>query len=278
MRTTRVFYSDNGTLTDLTTDLADYHANSYEFTDFVATQDYLYIGNIAPFNHFYLKVDSPSSVDTNLTVTYWDGNSWESVVELIDETNAFKNSGFIYFVPDRNSCWHSEDTNSTGNSIEGLTSIVVYDKYWIRVAIASDPTDSMSFKWIGQKFSNDNDLGSEFPDLLRTNTLDAFESGKTDWEEQHVRAAEILVSDLISKNIIFSKNQLLDRRSFTLAAVAKTAEIIYRSFGDDYLDQVNSSRILYNERLNKSIYDIDLNSDGILNKKEMGVRQGFFSR
>lgn len=278
MRMTRVIYSDDGTLTDLSTDLSNFHSGTYTFSDFVAAEDYIYIGNIVPFNHFYLKMDTASIASTTMTVEYWSGNSWQEVVELIDETSGLTQDGFVTFVPDRDYNWVNANTNGSGQTVTGLTSVTIYDKYWIRISFNNDLTDDSIISWIGQKFSNDDDLGSEYPDLTRSTVLTAFESGKTTWEEQHIRAAEIIVKDLIAKQIIFAKGQILERNSFMLPSISKTAEIIFNAFGDDYLDQKKAAYNEYNARMQKSIYDIDSNLDGELTTGEMSTRQGFLSR
>lgn len=278
MRRTRVIYSDNGTLTDVGKELSNYHSGSYTFADFVAAEDYIYLGNIAPFNHFYLKMATASVASTTMSVDYWNGNSWKPVVEIDDETSGLTQDGYVTFVPDRDHGWVSGDTNGNGQTVTGLTSVTIYDRYWIRVSFNNDLTDNSIVNWVGQKFSNDDDLGTEYPDLVRSSVLTAFEAGKTTWEEQHVRAAELIVRDLISKQIIYSKGQILDRESFMLPAVSKVSEIIFNSFGDDYLDNKKQSANEYQKRINKSIYDVDLNNDGELQPREMSLRQGFMSR
>jgi len=278
MRTTRILYSDNGTLTDLTTELSNFHSGTYTFSGFTAAQDYIYIGNIAPFNHFYLKMGTASVSSTTMSVHYWSGNDWQEVVEIEDETSGLTQDGFVTFVPSKNYGWVNADTSGRGQQVTGLTSVTIYDKYWIRISFNNDLTADSIISWVGQKFSNDDDLGSEFPDLVRSSVLTAFQSGKTDWEEQHVRAAEIIVKDLISRNIIYSKNQVLERNSFMLPSVSKVAEIIFNSFGDDYTDQTKNARKEYISRMDKSIYDVDLNNDGELSKKEMKYRQGYLTR
>lgn len=278
MRTTRVIYSDNGTLTDLTTNLENYHSGTYTFSGFTAAEDYIYIGNIVPFNHFYLKMATASIASTTMSIHYWTGNSWQAVVETIDETSGLTQDGFVTFVPDRDHAWVDGNTNGQGRQVTGLTSVTIYDKYWIRISFNNDLTANSIISWVGQKFSNDNDLGSEYPDLTRSNVLTAFESGKTDWEEQHVRAAEIIVDTLITKNVIFAKGQILERRSFMLPSVSKVAEVIYNSFGDDYSDQKKDARNEFEKRMDKSIFDVDSNLDGELTYREMTNRQGYMVR
>jgi hypothetical protein len=278
MRYTRAIYSNNGVLTDISTKLANYHNGTFTLVDFVAAEDYLYIGNVVPFNHFYLKMGTASVASTTMSIDYWGGNTWNSVVETIDETEGLTQDGYVTFVPDRDSGWTEGDTNGQGQSITGLTSVTIYDKYWIRVSLNNDLTDNAVISWIGNKFSDDNDLGSEFPDLVRASVITAFEAGKTDWEEQHVRAAEVIISDLIKKKIIFAKGQILDRNTFMLPSISKVSEIIYNAFGDDYEKNKKASKDEYTARIDKSIYDVDNNLDGELTPNEMGTRQGFMSR
>lgn len=278
MRKTRLFYSDNSALTDWTISVGDYKTGTVTFS-FDPAQDYIYIGNVAPFNHFYLKMGTPvNALVATISMEYWDGSSWQSVIETIDETNGLAQSGFITWVPNKNYAWQKSNTNQDGQTITGLTSIQIYDLYWARIKIAGSVTASLQLKWIGQKFSDDNDLGAEYPDVVRSATKTAFESGKTDYEEQAIRAAEVVVADLIKENIVWSKNQVLDRESFKLPSVCKVAEIIYNAFGDDYLDQKQQSRNEYQSRFKKVLFDVDRNQDGQLSIGEMGTRMGFATR
>jgi len=277
MRQTRIIYSDNSTLSDWGVELNNFHSGTQTFS-FVAAEDYIYVGNVVPFNHFYVKMATASVASSTMSVSYWSGSQWRSAVEVIDETGGLTSDGFVTFVPDRDHGWVNADTNGTGQTVTGLTGVTIYDKYWIRLSFNNDLTASSIISWIGQKFSNDDDLGSEYPELVTSNVLTSFESGKTDWEEQHVRAGELIVRDLIAQKIIYAKGQILERNSFMLASVSKVAELIFTSFGDDYIDQKNAARAEYEKRLNKGIYDVDLNGDGELDPREMVTRQGFMSR
>ena len=279
MRKTRILFSNNGSITDLTPDLNNYHLGDFTLDDFAFGEDYLYIGNIAPFNHFYLKLATANTESLSVDVQYWSGTQWRSVVEVIDETNGLTQSGFITFVPDRDHAWIQSDTNGTGQTITGLTNVTIYDKYWIRLVLSANPSVTTKISWLGQKFSTDNDLGSEYPELLSTNVKTSFEAGKTDWEEQHVRAAELIVAELTKANIIYSKSQILERHTFMLPSVSKVAEMAYVNFGDDFADQAQNARAEFKSRIQKGIYDIDLNADAELDTFESNMsNQGFMSR
>lgn len=277
--TNRIIYSNNGVFTDLTKDLNRYQVGTSVVTDWIATQDYLYMGALAPFNHFYVKATAPSVVASNvMSIEYWDGTVWVPAYKVDDETVGLTKSGYITFFPDKQKGWSSESTNDRGDQITGLTGLSIYDMYWMRVKLSLNIPLGFTLSWVGQIFSDDNDLASEFPDLVRAKMLLSFGALKTDWEEQHVKAAELIVQDLISSEVISWKGQLLVREEFTLASIQKVAQLIYNALGDDYLDQRDAAASEYKRRLDKSAFRIDNNSNALLSPQEAVSRTGFMSR
>lgn len=273
----RVFFSDNGTLIDFSVALNNYHSGSKVF-NYTTSQDALYVGSKMPFNHLYFKLEIPNLVSNTMTVEYWSGSAWVSVVELIDETDGFKESGFITFYPSKNSRWQMSSTNSDGQSITGLTSASVYDLYWIKITFSQTLTNTTELCWVGNLFSDDDDLTSEFPDFGKSAVLTSFEAGKTTWEEQHVKAAKILAQDLIDKGVIYETGQILNREDYRDASVMKVAEIIFRALGDDFSDQRQQCREEYQHRLAKRISSVDNNADAIEQIEERNQDIGFMSR
>lgn len=152
----------------------------------------------------------------------------------------------------------------------------LYDKYWLRISF--DASFDFELSFLGHKFSDDTDLFTEYPVFNNSDFLTAFKSGKTSWEEQHIKAAEIIAMDLMKKSVILGPEQILERRKFIGASVCKTAEIIFTAFGNDYLEQKNAAREAYYQRLDLSQYAIDASGDGILSPAELQTRQGWLSR
>jgi hypothetical protein len=266
----RVLYSENGTLRDISSDLKRIESLSYALSSFVAADDAIYIGQDFPFNNFYLEVgDVVNTESTAMSAHYWIDTGWKEAVELIDETNNIANSGHITYVPDRDYVWKKENTSTNGGSVEGLSTVVIYDKYWLRLKFSSDITDNVTFKYLGHKFCDDNDLYTEFPQFSDTTYFAAFGSSKSDWIEQEVRASEILIQDLKKKRIIFNEGQILDRDDFRLACVSKTAQLIYSALGDDYSDDRLKASNEYKSRLKDSFFVIDKNNDASINKEEI---------
>jgi hypothetical protein len=274
----RILYSDNGTVSDSTTSVANYKTGDLTFS-YVASQDYIYIGSDLPFNHFYLKMGGTvNAVSATMAIELWDGKEWVDTVEVLDGTNGLSQSGFVQFTPNKDEDWQRESTNHNGNRVEGLTSIVIYDMYWMRISFNATLTPSIIVSWIGNLFSDDNDLYGEYPVFNSTALKTQFETAKSTWEEQHVRAAEMVIKDLKSKQVILSGSQILERDDYRLPAVCKTAQIIFTAMGDDYVDDAATAKKEYDMRMDLSVHKIDLNNDGILDVKEQFSRVGFFSR
>lgn len=270
----RIFYSDNGTLADFTVAINNYHAGINIIPDFNASEDYIYIGSRLPFNHLYVKLGNTVNTElSDLNVSYWCNNSWENVVEVMDETSivgaSFGQSGFITWITDKDELWTREDTCGKGNcqNIEGLTSVEIYDLYWMRISFSNNLTSNLDLSWIGQLFSNDSDLGSEYKSLLRTNVKNAWEAGKIDWEEQHVRAAEIIEKDLVAKKMIHHGEQILEREDLMLPSVHQVAKIIYNELGDDYIDQRAQAEKDYYSKLHTALPTIDINKNARVDYK-----------
>ena len=136
----KLIFSDNNSLTDLSTKIKN-HRDGEATLPIVASEDYIYIGSRYPFNSIYFKFKTANTNTSAISVSYWEGNLWVDAVEVIDETNGFKNDGYITFVPDKNeSSWLREDTvQGDGNTeeVQGLGSLVIYDHFWLRLKLAT---------------------------------------------------------------------------------------------------------------------------------------------
>ena len=276
----KVIFSDDGTLKDHSVNINDYQSGTATLSSFT-TLDKLFIGQRMPFNHLYLKMSTPGDTVSNIIVKIWDGQSFKSVAEVIDETSTASKtlgqSGFITWVPDKDQPgWSVDDTDDmTGTD---LTSLKIYDLYWLEMTVSVNINTDIIIDWMGNLFSDDDDLYAEFPIFDRSNMKTAFKTGKTDWEEQHVRAAELTISDLVSKNVMDGSEQILAKEQFKLASVQKCAELIFGAFGDDYKDDLAAARVEYQQRLSSGVYKIDRNRNANLDPFENIKRLGYLSR
>jgi len=275
----RVLFKAGATITDITKFVRGYKSDSYAMS--YASGNAIYIGTDLPFNHFYLKLgDTVNAVAaTTMSVANYKYNEFNASVEISDETNGLFKSGFVQFTPDRFEGWQSRATNDMhGTTITELSTVSIYDLFWTKITFNQTLTAAIDISWIGQKFSDDFDLFSEYPIFNDNMRLSAFELGKLDWEEQTATAAEIIVKDLQAKGIIWSKNQILERDVFKLASVSKTAQIIYNAFGKDYLDRALMAKQEYEARISHAINRVDSNANGVLDPQEKKMKTGWLSR
>jgi len=272
----RIVLKQGVTLTDITEDVSAYGAQGVDF-ELTSATGAIFIGADHPFNSIYFKMKTPNASESSIVIQYWD-QQWRNVVDKRDSTKTFTQSGFISFTPDRENAWERESTNYEGESVTDLEGIVIYDKYWLKITLGGDLDPGTELQWVGFKFSDDNDLAAEYPDLVRSNVLTSFKSGKTDWEEQHVRAAEVIINDLQDRGLIKDVGQIIDRKEYKAASVSKCAEIIFRSFGDDYLDRASEALAEYNRRISKRNPTIDRNANAIRDAHEVSRSSGWLER
>lgn len=277
----KLIYSDNSSLLDFSSKVKTQHEDEATLP-IVANEDYVFIGSRYPFNSIYFKFKTANTNTSTISVSYWEGNEWINAVEVIDETNGFKKDGYVTFVPDKNEPgWLREDTvQGDGNSeeIQGLGSLVIYDHYWLRLKFSNDLSATTSVNWIGDLFCSDADIYSEYPIFNSTNLKSAYKVGKTDWENQRIRASDLVISDLVTRNIIEDSGQLLDKDKLKLATVSRTAQIIFNALGDDYVDDTLKAKKEYGERIRENMLSIDKNANARLDVLERRARQGFITR
>ena len=269
----RVIYSDNGSLTDYSNVLNRWHEQSVTLT--LKPVDFIYLGASLPFNHRYFHLgDTVNSVSAQFSLEYWNGSQWIDTVEIVDETNTLSQSAHLQFVTDKDeSTWAYDDTNRSGRTITGLGDVTIYDLYWARLA-TDTLLEAVEFKYIGWKFCDDNYLGTRYPDLTRAQVYEMFQSGKTDWDEQHFVAADKIGTDLKKRGIAYNRNQVLDFEVFREPAAHAAAAVIYSAFGDDYKDRVQGAIKDYEEAFDLAYANMDWDRNARLGKTERLVKVG----
>lgn len=271
----RFFHLASSTLVDYSNEVDRYLTENATLT--YTSGDYLFIGQDLPFNHFFVKLATANAQNRTMTVEYWDGDQWRAMVEVLDDTSGLQASEFVEFTPDRDYLWSRDHTNYNGETITGLTDVVIYDLYWVRISF-SGTLDEVEISWIGNKFSDDLDLYEEHPRLNNSTLKTLFESGKTTWEAQHVKAAEIIIRDLKAQGIIHSPGQILKRQDYKLPSISQVAKLIYQGLGDDFKEDVVEMHNDYKSRLKTPLHKIDIDGDGRLGVAEKFRGQGWLSR
>lgn len=272
---TRVVFSDNGVLSDLSSRLNKFNASTASVV-YTTGEDAFYIGSALPFARKFFEVSTPNTTPAVPVISYWDGNQWRSVVDTQDDTSPLSTplaqSGLLSWTTDKNYGWHDEDTVDAAGieRVTGLGDITIYDLYWLRITWSANLT--FTLKWVGDLFLDSDDLlQAEYPDL-NSGFMSAFETGKTSWYEQRVLATKLITSDLIAKGMIQDSAQIMDWRWLELACISKTAQLIYSTSGPNFLESAQMAAQQYAARIDKNLINVDVNKNAREDKDE---RVGF---
>jgi hypothetical protein len=274
----RVIWSDNSVLKDLSINLCDFRAGT-EVINFVSTQDYIYVGSLLPFNHKYIDVSVTNTNSATLSVDIWWNNSWTPAVDLFDGTSVagtpLSQSGIIRWNTHIERGW---DCVQRSSDVDGLSGTEIYNMYWVRFKYSSNLLSSTALAFVGQKFSNDDQLYSFYSDLQNSTIKTAYEAGKTTWTEQHYMAAEYIIKDLRSRNMIYSADQVFEPEMLEEAAIHKTAEIIYRGMGAEFDRDKTEAYKSYMSCMGTKFFNIDKNKDGSVSPLERSTRSLYATR
>ncbi len=254
----RVIFSDNGTLTEYTSELIN-KGDNVDFT-MVAAEDAIYISSPLPLRSLNFNVSTANDTSTSLGVAFWNGSEFKSVVNVLDETIYYTESGRLTWTAGKNDSWQLEDTED----IADLSSLYIYDQYWVKITVGDDCTFSLDY--INNIFSDDVSLFMEYPGLNSSSALAAFASGKTDWVDQHKIASDLIINDLINRGRINKAAQILEPSELKLLSHPKVAELVYRGLDD--ADLALSSNEEYTKRLNSIPLIVDSNNNGKVDPEE----------
>lgn len=274
----RVLFSNNGTITDLSVNLNNFRSGA-ETIDYTTAQDFIYIASFLPFNHKHFDVGTVQDTTAAVTVELWDGSNWQTAVDVIDRTDSggvsMAQDGIISFSPDIDvNSWQREREAA---DVTGLTSPpAIYNMYWARFSWSATWGASTTLEFIGDKFSVDTDLYDIYPDLNNSSLQAAFETAKSDWEEQHYLAAQKIVRDLKNNHLILAADQILDASQFKEASIHACAMRIY--WGLSRFELHDHAKSKYEEVMKQDFLTIDMNLDGRVNPAEKVTSHRFLSR
>lgn len=133
-----VNFSDNGVLSDLSTQARADDATDTGGTIAVAAEDALYVGAAAPFARIKVGMSGSFSSAGALVLSYWDGSAWSTVPDFTDGTSdgtdAFAQDGYIHFNPP--ALWSAGDGGITGLG----TSL-----YYVKIEVTTNPSGAIDF-------------------------------------------------------------------------------------------------------------------------------------
>lgn len=254
---------------NLSHNLKDYGMNTETIT--VSNSAPLYIGYEKPFNQFFIAFDTPNTVNSNLTIEFFNGTEYEEVSYKLDETDGFKNDGFIIFK--KPTTWE-----------KGLVEQV--ERYYIRITSSAEHSATV-VKGIGVLFSNDNDLVA-----VRSNIVEKYNNGLT-WLGKHEQAQKEIIqalnnkgyrkvkndndlNPLVEEGIAFADINRFDILEPAQLRMVSTYLVLSMIYLDELSDEENDKWYRQGKRYEEKFYKafnlftlkIDTNDDGVAQDNE----------
>jgi len=277
LQSQRILYDNTSTEADLSVSLNDFRTASETIA--ADTGHYIYIASELPFNHRYILVDTANDQAATLTVHIWFGKEWIAAVDILDQTasggKTLAQSGILSWKTNRLKGW---DREQDSEDVTGVDAVGIYNAHWVRIGFSAALKNTTSLTWLGHRFATDDVLYSYYPDLNNSTLQGAFESGKTDWNEQHYMAGEQIVRDLKARGIAWSANQILDWKIFEEAGAHRAAAIIYAGMDSAYRDNKKDAEAAYAKAMNIKRLNLDQNASGNLERSERGQVTGWMRR
>lgn len=136
---------------------------------------YLYVGYYKPFRSFFIHFSELNVEAAQLTIEYYNGDAWVELPNVVDETENFIKSGFIYF--ERPEKWAELEVNGETN-------------FYVRISSDTDLTAATKLKGLNILLSNDEDLIG-----IRSNIVSKHNNGNS-WVEKHEAARKHIIQQL----------------------------------------------------------------------------------
>lgn len=271
-RKQRVFKSD---LTDVSAEVNAFLSGSTAMDSAV-----LYVGAELPFNHKYFDITTANAAAKSLSkVEYWSGNAWIEVVDLHDGTAAAGKSlaepGNISWARDIDKAGWSAERDS--DDVTGLSGTRVFNLYWSKFTWSTGDGAGVC-SYIGERFSDDNDLFAYYSELRNSTLMDAYQPNKTDWKDQSFAAADAIVKHMRRNGIIVRREQILDASLYTEASIHKTAQIAFNGLGNGYAERARDAEAAFLKAVNVRFPEVDVNGDGELSAYEKQINISWGSR
>ena len=248
---------DTGSPAEVTRELSSPSADTVPFV--IDAADSFYVGFRGKFayRHFNFSVLNSNSV--TLAIAQWDGDSWEDVADIMDETNGFTQNGFVHWT--NNDVWkaHAEDP-------------VAEELFWVRFKVSGALSALTALQSVLSIFCDDAIMRTYYPEIISDTRY--LPPGRTDFLEQYVQARNQVVLRLRQRRAIDDEDQIIDITEYQAAAAHKTAEIILSPIDreSDFLERAQDA---FGNEVNELARAADLNRDGKVSSDEKrNISQG----
>lgn len=251
--------------TDATGKLASIASDTLAIS--LITSDALYLGFHEKFASRYFVIGQVNAVTATLSVKYWDGDSWNVVEDLFDETNAFKNSGWI--------TWR----NVGSWTKKAQTPISDVELYWIKIETNTNLTAGTTLQAVLNLFCDATLLREYYPELVADTRY--LPTGRSDFFEQLNAGKNLVVQELIKLSIIRDESQILDVSELGIATAHASAYCILNGIPNPTEETVDRKKKMLEDMnvwISRSRHSFDLDNSGEIDEAEKQVGTVFRAR
>jgi hypothetical protein len=221
----------------------------------LSDSNFIYMGSEGKFASRFFGLSVPNTADEELVVEYWNGSTWNSVEDLIDQTFGLSENGFVFW------------TNKTDWMKQILPGI---DKslFYVRVSATGAMDLTLAFDSILDVYSDDKALEYYYPELVTDTRF--LPENQTNFIPQHLASARKCVDELKSRGLVEGPDQILDGMQLTRAAVHACAMIILRPIvrDDQFLSLYEDAERSFRSAIGELTFDVDKNKDGVISEYE----------
>jgi len=213
--------------------------------------EYLYFGRETPFRSIFLAF--LTSVPCQFELQIYNGSTWESTSDLIDDTLSFSRSGFIML---------PKSLSLIPSLFNGKT------QYWMRIKFLEAKT--LSILALNILFSNDSDLKREFFPISGAD----FKLGASNYFLIHEAVRDYIVQFFRIKGIVKSPWDFAEIEEVRLAAVYLSLSKIFLSVSDNQEDNWAIKGYSYDkkgEALLKTVSLTFIDTEGVETKSNFKV-------
>ena len=233
----------------------------------LTTTDTFYIGYQRPFTTRHFQFPTANTNATTISVKTWDGDQYEDVLDIVDQTRGFSRNGYL--------SW----TNTGRWQKVAQPGVDDVELFWAEITVSADLSAGTELQSLLNLYCDQELLSAYYPELVSDSRY--LPTGQTDFIKQIFAATELVNERLIQDGLIVDESQLIDLNlGISVACAHATAFIIRDPISLDELDRERAAQAFrnFNRALNKGVVKPDVNRTGILEEAERRISNSYIGR
>lgn len=220
------------------------------------TTDSFYVGFYGKFANRYFVVGTANTNAADITVEYWDGSAWTTVLDVIDQTNGFTQSGFIHW--ENVSDWETLKLAPADD----------VPLYWVRLKTSANFSVGTTLQAVLNIFCDDELLRAYYPELISDSRY--LPPSRTNFLEQYQAAKDLVILRLRQRRLIKDESQVVDSNDVAIAAVHAAAKIIMTPIAtsDEMRQRLADAAAEFDSEISQLSLNVDSDGSGVVSEAE----------